>query len=93
MNVVYYADNSMVNGDEFDGHSLGRFSAADDEDQLAGASLGCSIGSNDWFAQRLLLLGQGLDNQEFDTLESFVFLGGNDCANDASELHVGFSKQ
>jgi hypothetical protein len=76
LDVIDDADDGVVYGDKGDGHGLGGFATAHDEDQLFWASLEGGIGGNHRLAFWLLLFGQGLDDQEFDAFQTFIFLGG-----------------
>ena len=53
LHLVDDADNGVVYRNERFGQGLGRFPAADDEDQFARPGLSCSIGGDYRFADRL----------------------------------------
>jgi hypothetical protein len=84
MNVINNPHNRMINRHKLNRHRLRRFPAAHNKDQFARASLSRPIGRNNRFAFRFLLLGERLDNQELDPFQPFIFLGGNNRANNAS---------
>jgi hypothetical protein len=84
MNVINNAHDSMVNRHKLHRHSLSRFPAANNKYQLAWTGLGRAVSRNHGFTKRLLLLGQGLDHQEFNPFQSFIFMGGNNGADNAS---------
>lgn len=87
MHVVYNAHNGVVNWHKFDGHRLGGFAAAYDEDEFARPSLGGGIGGYNGVAFGGLFFGERLHQEEFNPLQSFVLVGGNNCADNTCELH------
>ena len=83
LHVIDNANNGVIDRDKGDGHRLRRFPAAHNEDQFVWPSLKCGVGGNNRLALRLLRFAQGLHHQEFDPLQTFIFLGGDHRADNA----------
>ena len=83
LHVIDNANNGVIDRDKGDGHRLRRFPAAYDEHQMVRSSLSGGVGRNHWLAFRLLRFAQGLHHQEFDPLQTFIFLGGDHRADNA----------
>ena len=87
VNLIDDADDGMIDRHKFDRHRQRGLARRDDEYQHARPRLGRAVGGDHRLAFRLLPFVQRLDDEKLYAFQPRIFLSGNQCAGDFSELH------